>query len=259
MTYSLRSKAEGTVRLKPDAPPMKSCSKTGATEAAVFPILSKLTGTSRQPRSVWPSSLTMRSTSALHATLASGSCGRKTRPAPYEPAGGSSNGTAWRRKRSGIWIRMPAPSPVSGSEPQAPRCSRLMRRSRAERTIWCERAPLMLATKPTPHASCSSVGLYKPCGRWSPSTRSLEGLSSHNPSAIYLYKRYRKQMDDETLALMCPVPKTDGCLRRCAPVIDHDQRCRRRSIDGDRHQESLTVSRHDKRGARREAGRIDRR
>ena len=34
---------------------------------------------------------------------------------------------ARRRKASGSWIRMPAPSPCSGSAPVAPRCDRLLR------------------------------------------------------------------------------------------------------------------------------------
>ena len=37
-------------------------------------------------------------------------------------AGGSGAGATLRRNASGVWIRMPAPSPVLTSQPQAPRC-----------------------------------------------------------------------------------------------------------------------------------------
>ncbi len=57
---------------------------------------------------------------------------------------------------------MPAPSPVLASHPHAPRCSRLIRTRSALRTISWERRPYMSTTKPTPHASCSALGLYMP-------------------------------------------------------------------------------------------------
>ena len=47
-------------------------------------------------------------------------------PTPYSPAPGSAKPSlpqlACTRNSCGIWIRMPAPSPVSGSQPHAPRC-----------------------------------------------------------------------------------------------------------------------------------------
>src|SRR5437868_103607 len=45
---------------------------------------------------------------------------------------------------------MPAPSPVSGSQPQAPRCPRLTSASSPRPTIAFDRSPAMLATKATP-------------------------------------------------------------------------------------------------------------
>ncbi len=74
------------------------------------------------------------------------------------PGGGSSTPAVAAQSRSsasGIWIRQPAPSPTSGSAPTAPRWSRLTRISRPQAMISCDLRPLMLATKPTPHASCS--------------------------------------------------------------------------------------------------------
>ena len=62
-----------------------------------------------------------------------------------------------------IRIRMPAPSPTSGSAPTAPRWSRLIRSCSPWPTIWWDFWPLMLATKPTPHESCSLRGSYRPC------------------------------------------------------------------------------------------------
>ena len=57
-------------------------------------------------------------------------------PTPYWPIAGSvmpSLPQARRRNASGSWIRMPAPSPCSGSAPVAPRCVRFSRISQALR------------------------------------------------------------------------------------------------------------------------------
>jgi hypothetical protein len=57
------------------------------------------------------------------------SFGRKTMPTPYSPAAAVPR-PAWpflRGRVSGIWIRIPAPSPISGSAPTAPRWSRFFR------------------------------------------------------------------------------------------------------------------------------------
>ncbi len=69
-----------------------------------------------------------------------------------------------RNRVSGIWIRMPAPSPCSGSAPTAPRWSRFFRifKALAERSSWVL-LPLICAMKPTPQASCSLAGSYRPC------------------------------------------------------------------------------------------------
>ena len=55
-----------------------------------------------------------------------GSGGKKTVPTPYSPAAGSLMPSSWqaaRKNSCGICVRMPAPSPVNGSQPQAPRTS----------------------------------------------------------------------------------------------------------------------------------------
>src|SRR5574337_1866229 len=60
-------------------------------------------------------------------------------------------------------MRMPAPSPVFGSAPQAPRCSKFFRIvSDCWMIVWDLR-PLISTTKPTPQASCSYAGSYRPC------------------------------------------------------------------------------------------------
>ena len=110
-------------------------------------------GTSRQPSSVTPSSSITCAIRLRIVSRSRSSRGRNTSPAPYEPASGSVNGTALRKNVSGVWIMMPAPSPVFASHPQAPRCSRLIRTSSALRTIAFDRRPLMSTTKPTPQAS----------------------------------------------------------------------------------------------------------
>ena len=103
-----------------------------------------------------------RSISCSQAIRDAGSCGRKTMPTPYWPSAGSvmpSSPQARRRNASGIWIRMPAPSPCSGSAPVAPRCVRFSRIASALRD---DRRgvlrPLMWAMKPRPQASCSCAG-----------------------------------------------------------------------------------------------------
>ncbi len=76
--------------------------------------------------------------------------------------GGRSKPQTARKKASGIWVRMPAPSPVSGSLPSAPRCWRLRRAvSALATTSWLGR-PDRSATKPTPQASCSKRLSYSP-------------------------------------------------------------------------------------------------
>ncbi len=71
-----------------------------------------------------------------------------------------------RRKAWGRARRIPAPSPVFASEPDAPRCSRLTRTVSASRTMACEGRPAMSTTKPKPQASCSVDGSYsvRVCG-----------------------------------------------------------------------------------------------
>ena len=102
---------------------------TGSTERAVSPSSASSVGTSRQPRRRWPSCSTIEWRSAWTRWRWAVSRGRNTRPLPYSPAAGSGisrRAHSRRRNRSGIWIRMPAPSPVFGSQPQAPRCRRFL-------------------------------------------------------------------------------------------------------------------------------------
>src|SRR5580658_1466905 len=85
---------------------------------------------------------------------------------PYSPSGGSlifSLRDTSLKKACGICMRMPAPSPVLASHPQAPRWFRLTRMVRASRMILWDFFPLMLTTKPTPQESCSYHGSYRPC------------------------------------------------------------------------------------------------
>ena len=59
-------------------------------------------------------------------------------------------------------MRIPAPSPLSGSAPDAPRCSKLRSAVNALLTISCDCILLSVATIATPHASCSLAGSYRP-------------------------------------------------------------------------------------------------
>src|SRR3989442_11776580 len=63
-----------------------------------------------------------------------------------------------RRNASGTWTRIPAPSPVSGSQPHAPRWVRFWRTVSPFSMMSCERSPFTFTTKPTPQASRSVLG-----------------------------------------------------------------------------------------------------
>ncbi len=141
--------------------PMNTWRMTGSIFFAGSARSELSTGTSRQPSSAWPSSLMARSISYSQAMREAGSRGRNTMPTPYWPAGGSftpCRAMTSRKKRSGIWMRRPEPSESFGSQPTAPRCVRFFSTVRPCSTIVCDFLPLMFATKPTPHASCSLPG-----------------------------------------------------------------------------------------------------
>ena len=137
-----------------------SWAKCGMTASAVGPMSapSGSIGTSRQPRTTRPSSPARRATSATRSERSASSWGRKATPAAYSPAGGRSKSAVARSRASGTWVRMPAPSPEFGSEPAAPRWSRLCSAVRPMATIDRERRPWASATKATPQASCSLAG-----------------------------------------------------------------------------------------------------
>ena len=107
----------------------------GMEARAVGPTRSAVTGTSRQARTSSFSSAAMASMPRTAAAWPAASVGRNAMPIAYCPAGGSSASTTSRRKASGIWVRMPAPSPLSGSAPTAPRWSRLSRAVRPASTM----------------------------------------------------------------------------------------------------------------------------
>ena len=94
-----------------------------------------VTGTSRQPRTAQAllgGDLARCAASAARALGRRRRAGRPCRRRTRRPRGRSTSTTA-RRKASGTWVRMPAPSPTSGSAPVAPRWSRL--RSAVERVL----------------------------------------------------------------------------------------------------------------------------
>ena len=115
----------------------KSWAKCGMTARAVGPTSapSGSTGTSRQPRTVRPSSSASLATSSYRAARSFSSAGRKAMPTEYSPIGGRSKSTPARSRASGTWVRMPAPSPELGSDPAAPRWSRLCSAVRPAATI----------------------------------------------------------------------------------------------------------------------------
>ena len=115
--------------------------RPGARES---PRVESSVGTSRQPRTIWPSSRIIASKRAIRSARCAGVVRQEDEAGAVAALAGSvkpSGAVTLRRKRSGIWTRMPAPSPVLASQPQAPRCSRLRSSSRPCATIECEPCP----------------------------------------------------------------------------------------------------------------------
>ena len=129
---------------------------------ARLPRTSGLVGGTRYPRTQRFSSVARFSKATLKFAIASASSSMKTRPAAYLSFAGNSNPATARKNASGIWVRIPAPSPVPASEPTAPRCSRLRSASRAVATMSCPALPRSVATIARPQASLSNAGSYRP-------------------------------------------------------------------------------------------------
>ena len=155
---------------------------------ASAPIDESLTGTSRQPSSRSPSDSTIFSTPSQASRASSAPCGRNAMPVAYAPSAGSSKSTLSRRKRSGTCSMMPAPSPVLGSAPAAPRCSRLTSAMIALSTRSRLRRPYMSTTNATPQESCSLAGSYRPTG---PGACFIIGLTSYAASPAHPSSRFR--------------------------------------------------------------------
>ena len=130
------------------------------------PKTSGCTGTVRQPMTLWPLASTMRSKWRSTFSLSTISGGRKMKPTAYLPGSGksiSSFAHSFTKKLCGICSRTPAPSPELASAPWPPRWSILCSTTSACFKILLDFLPLMLATTPTPQASCSNQGSYRPC------------------------------------------------------------------------------------------------
>ena len=108
---------------------MKICRITGCGLLRGRAEVELSVGTVRQPRTCWPSSRTMRHSNDLLAGGALAAVVGQEDHADAVLARGRQLETQLGRtpragSASGIWMRMPAPSPVFVSQPQAPRCSR---------------------------------------------------------------------------------------------------------------------------------------
>ena len=142
------------------APLTNSWRILGRTLRATGPTASGTTGTSRHEMTFAPFSRTAAS------KVGSSPTAPKTMATPYSPFGGRA-GTVLRKKASGICRRRPAPSPVSGSFPVAPRCMSRFRTVRPRVTMSWEATLSRFATRPTPQASCSKFRSYIPiCPFW---------------------------------------------------------------------------------------------
>ena len=120
-------------------------------------------GTNLQPKHSCPNSSIHCSTILCVSLYAAGSRGINTTPTPYAPNGGNASFipaslATLRINLSGIWVKIPAPSPAFFSAPTAPLCSRFVKSSKPFDTISWDCFPFKWATNPTPHASCSNSG-----------------------------------------------------------------------------------------------------
>ena len=173
---------------------MNTWRTTGSTFLTLSPRPELSTGTSRQPSNCWPSAAIFSATSFSHAARAAASRGRNSIPTPYSPAGGSwilPQPISSRRNWSGIWIKIPAPSPANGSAPTAPRCVRFFRICKPWHIMSWLCLPLIWATKPTPQASCSWRGSYKPCCSGNPCCIGKELLLTAFLGQIIKAKKWR--------------------------------------------------------------------
>src|SRR2546425_8366490 len=96
--------------------------------------------------------------------------------APPPPPGPPPSGSRPKR-RAGIWVRTPAPSPEL-SLAAAPRCATRDSAWRARPITSCERSPDARATNPTPHASCSRHGSRSGARRLAQRDRSDSGIAA---------------------------------------------------------------------------------
>ena len=134
----------------------------GSTDRALGPRGELSVGTVRQPRSVWPSSATIRSSMARHAARSRGvaAAGRQPRRRSWPGSGSAMPRAAHSRGRNWCGHLDQDARAVAGVVLAAAGAAvvEVVQRLSAWRTIACDLRPLMSTTKPTPQASCS-------CGR----------------------------------------------------------------------------------------------
>ena len=159
---AMNSFRSSSISVRPDLLAINTWAKYGITALALAPMLDGSTGTSRQPSTSNCSSLAICEIERNAFARCCSSVGRKANPTPYPPIAGKGKPATSERKRCGIWMSTPAPSPVSASAPVAPRCSMLHNAPIPIDTMLCERRPCMSTTNETPQASCSNRGSYKP-------------------------------------------------------------------------------------------------
>ena len=161
--YNLRSNSLLLVTSGPL--PMRIWIIQGRIAAASLPTFVPSTGTSRQPRTTWPSSRTTSSKMRFCSLRRLSYLWANIIPTPYSPAAGKlipSTSHSRLKNSCGICTKIPAPSPVSLSAPAPPRCSRRSKIRKPSSIISWDFLPLILTTKPMPHASFSNWLLYIP-------------------------------------------------------------------------------------------------
>ena len=123
-------------------------------------------GTVRQPRTVWPSDSTIFSNTSLSLRRWLGLRGRKTSPPPYSPGPGSVKrsffATCWKKRMRHLDQDAGAVAGVGLAAAGAAVVEIAQHLNGLLDDAWDLR-PFMSTTKPTPQASCSNAGSYRPC------------------------------------------------------------------------------------------------
>ena len=140
--------------------PMKTCSNTGSDARARAPSAASSVGHRAPAEQLQPFLVADPREQRLHLARARSrpAAGRSVRRRSRLRGAARTRAPARGRTRPASAAGCPRRRPVLASQPQAPRCSRLISSFSPCSTMACERRPFRWTTKPTPQASFSKRG-----------------------------------------------------------------------------------------------------